>query len=251
MCSKLPAIILVGVAAGASGTLLGVGGGAVIVPLLLLLGIPIKKAAPASLVAILGTSLGGLGKLHRKGYVNWKLAIFLETASVLGALMGASLNTTLNEKVLETLLSLILIASAVTIKLRGEPRGREEENRAPKLAAAWLSSMAAGTLSSLLGIGGGLVKVPVLLIILNKPVKEAVSTSKLMVGITALAGIAGYTVKSTIDWRLAIILAASTYTGAALAARILLRIRSRLLRSIATSYYALMGLYILARTLIS
>ena len=248
--------LAVGLAAGAAGTFLGIGGGAIMVPVLTAAGVPVKVAAPASLVAILGTSAGGLRRLLRRGLVRWRLAVFLESASALGAAAGVHLQGVLSERQLRLLLGLVLLASSAGVLLqdrlgRPEWRGPGSWRRAGplRLAAAWLASLAAGTVSALLGVGGGVLKVPVMALLLGLPMKLAVSTSKLMVGMTAAVGVAGYTLEGRVEWGLALPLLLGTYTGATLAARRLVAAREAHLRLLAASYYALTGLLLAARSL--
>jgi len=238
----------VGFAAGFAGTLLGIGGGAVMVPSLVLLGVPVSTAAPASLVAILGTSAGGLRRLARRGLVDWRLALFLETASGLGAALGVYLHGFLPEDVLRRLLSLVLLLSAAGLLLEERLRSaRPSGRRSPvRLVAAWLVSLIAGVLSALLGIGGGVLKVPALVFAMGLPLRVALATSKLMVGVTASVGVVGYALEGRIYWPLALSLLAGTYMGATVSAKILIEARERLLRIAASSYYVLTA-FMLAR----
>jgi len=241
----------VGLAAGFVGTLLGIGGGAVMVPVLVLAGVPVGVAAPASLVAILGTSAGGLRRLARRGLVDWRLALFLESASVTGAAVGVYLHGVLPEAALRLLLAVVLGFSALGMMLEDrlagvKPRAGGRPGPA-RLAAAWLVSLVAGTFSALLGIGGGVLKVPVLVFVVGLPLRVALATSKLMVGVTASAGVVGYALSGGIYWPLALSLLAGTYLGASLSSRILVSAEERLLRLVAAGYYALTSVALLAR----
>ncbi len=246
----------VGLVAGFVGTLLGIGGGAIMVPVMVLLGVPVSVAAPASLVAILGTSAGGLRRLFRRGLVDWRLAAFLETASGLGAALGVYLQGMLPEWVLRLLLGVVLLASAAGMVLQGRLGNSEGAGggaglvkvSVPRLAAAWAVSLLAGIVSALLGVGGGIIKVPVLVFVVGLPLRVALSTSKLMVGITASVGVVGYAVGGRIYWPLAISLLAGTYLGATGASRLLVSLREKVLRVIAASYYVVMGFVLVLRS---
>jgi len=249
---------LVGLAAGFIGTLLGIGGGAIMVPLLTLAGVDIKKVVPASLLAILGTSAGGLRRLFHEGLVDYRLAVMLELASTTGALTGVAVFGKMKSRELVAALGIVLIASGMLflIRQRTAKTARTREYKPIKLsekkaaiAAAMAVSYIAGMLSAMLGIGGGVIKVPILVLVLNLPIHAAVSTSKLMVGITALAGVAGHIAAGTMDWPLALLLLAGTYTGATLSTKILLKTKPRKLCIIAAAYYFTMGTYLLAKTL--
>ena len=242
--------------AGFVGTLLGIGGGAIMVPVMVLLGIPVSVAAPASLVAILGTSAGGLRRLLRRGLVDWRLAAFLETASGLGAALGVYLQGLLPEWALRVLLGSVLLASAAGMLLQGRLRSSESigdsagpvKVAAARLAVAWGVSLVAGIVSALLGVGGGIIKVPVLVFVVGLPLRVALSTSKLMVGITASVGVVGYAIGGRIYWPLALSLLAGTYLGATAASRLLVSMREKVLRVIAASYYVVMGVVLVLRS---
>ncbi len=241
-----------GLGAGFIASLLGIGGGTVIVPLLVLAGVPIKRAVPASLVAILGTSLGGLFYLARRGLVEYRTALTLETATTLGAALGVWAFGHLGSRGLTVVFAAALILSAWGLWLRRrlpEPGPYRWPPRASRLASALLASAGAGLLSALLGIGGGVVKVPILILILGMPIKQAVSTSKLMVGITAAVGVAGHALEGRIDWLLAIPLALGTYAGATASSRLLVRLPSRAIYYIAVTYYIVMASYMTLRAL--
>jgi uncharacterized membrane protein YfcA len=244
--------VTIGLGAGFIATLLGIGGGTVIVPLLVLAGVDIKRAAPASLVAILGTSLGGLLYLHRRGLVDYRMALALETATTSGAVLGVWAFGHMGSRALTIVFALALVISAIGLYLRSKLREKDAYKwppRASRLAMALLASLGAGMLSALLGIGGGVVKVPILILILGMPIKTAVSTSKLMVGITAAVGVAGHALKGHIDWILALPLALGTYIGATASSRLLVRLRAKTLYYIAIAYYIVTASYITYKAL--
>ncbi len=248
---ELIVAVVVGLLAGFLGTLLGIGGGTLMVPLMVLAGVDAKDAVPASLVAVMGTSLGGLYYLFSKGLVNVRLAVTLEAASITGAMVGVEVFGRVTSRELVLALGLTLIALGVVFIVR--QRLSEERFRNPSLWRLMLSlfvSFVAGIASATLGIGGGVVKVPVLVLALGLPIKVAVSTSKLMVGITALAGVVGHGILGRIKWLLAFALLAGTYTGGTLASRILPRLRSKLVYLIAAAYYFVMGAYLTLKALV-
>lgn len=220
-----------------------------IVPILVMSGVDVKRASPASLVAILGTSLGGLRYLHRRGLVNYRVALTLEVATTLGAAAGVWLYGLASSRALGITLAgaLLLSAAGLHLRRRAEASGDNSFRWPPspaRLASALLASLGAGVLSALLGIGGGVIKVPVLALLLGMPLRMAVSTSKLMVGITAAVGVAGHALRGSVDWGLALPLALGTYLGSTAGSRVLVRLRVSRLYAIAISYYILMAAYL-------
>ena len=246
--------LAIGFAAGFLGTLLGIGGGSIMVPLLVLLGVDIKRAVPASLVAILGTSLGGLRRLHSRGLVDPRMAVFLESASITGAVVGVEILGRLESRLLILLLGLMLLVSAVgftVLRRLSVGQGWERLSDMPvwRLVLGWLVSLAAGLVSAVFGVGGGVLKVPLLVLVLGFSVHAAVATSKLMVGITALIGVVGHALAGRVDPILSLLLLVGTYTGATVSARLLLELRAKTLRLIAALYYLAMGLYMVYKGL--
>jgi uncharacterized membrane protein YfcA len=243
---------IVGFIAGFIGTLLGIGGGSVMVPTLVLIGIDIKKVVPASLFAILGTSAGGLRKLYNKGLVDYKLAFTLELASVTGALIGVYFFGKESSSVIEALLGSVLIGTGFLFLYRqkkGGSGGREYTDNPVRLSMALLISLLAGFLSATLGIGGGVLKVPILVVVLGLEIHKAVSTSKLMVGITALTGVIGYIYTGHLDIILALLLLAGTYLGAKASAGVMLELKGKWLMIIAASYYFIMGITMILKSI--
>ncbi len=231
---------IIGFVAGFLGTLLGIGGGSVMVPLLVIAGVDIKKAVPASLFAILGTSTGGLRRLFGEGLVDYKLAVILEAASVTGASIGVYSFGKMTSNTLQALLASILLVTAVLFYVKSRKLNTASSSRdksALKLIVAILASLIAGFLSATLGIGGGVVKVPILVLVLGIEMHKALSTSKLMVGITAATGVIGYVYTGHMDLILAILLLVGTYTGARMSTGIMVKMESRWLLVIASSYY--------------
>ena len=245
--------LAVGFIAGFIGTLLGIGGGAIIVPLLIMAGFDPRVVVPASLIAILGTSIGGLRFLLRKKLVDYRLAFILELASISGALFGSEVFFRIERKMLVALLGLVLIASGILFVFREKrmKKGVEYKGQSSKkrMALALLVSFTAGMISAMLGIGGGVLKVPMLVLVLGLPIRIAVATSKLMVGITAATGVIGHALHENIDLLISALLAVGTYSGALSSSRLLVKLRSPLLYLIASLYYLFMGFYLIAKIL--
>ena len=244
--------LALGALAGGVATFLGIGGGSVIVPLLVAAGIPPKTASPASLVAILGTSIGGLRYLYRRGLVEPRTALTLETATTIGALLGVAVFDRVESRMLLLLLAAALAGSALGMRVRSMARGGEGYRWPPplgRLAAALGASFVAGLISALLGVGGGIIKVPVLVLLLGMPIHMAVSTSKMMVGITALVGVTGHAVSGRILWSLAAPLTLGTYLGATGASRLLARVKPRRLYMLAIVYYLVTAAYLTYKAL--
>lgn len=202
------------VAAGIVGALLGLGGGIIVVPALaLLLHVDLHQAIGASIVAVIATSTGAGAAYVRERLVNLRLAMFLELATTLGALGGAYLAGVIGSQYLYLAFAGVLIYGAVAMwrhrvaaaaPALGDPladRLQLHEGGHPPLVPAYQVgrsaigfplSMAAGVVSGLLGVGGGIIKVPLMTLVLRVPLKPAIATSNFMIGVTAAASAGVY-----------------------------------------------------------
>lgn len=184
----------VGVAAGFLGSVLGLGGGVVIVPgLVFLFGLSLRSAVAVSLVGIAATSVAAAAVYVRAGRVDVPLALRLESAAVVGAVAAGLSSHLVPEAVLQVAFAAVVLYTAVAM-VRGpasaaespEPRERPDPS-AGSMATAVATSGGAGVASALLGVGGGFAKVPIMHLLLRVPLPVATATSALMVGMTAAA----------------------------------------------------------------
>ena len=200
-----------GVAAGGVGALLGIGGGVFLVPLLhLALGFQLRTAAAISLATVIATSSSVSAARSGTQLINLRLGMVLEVATVAGSLLGGFTAYLFSESTLQRLFAAVAVLAGVALLGRlnrrnvvldpnadpGRLGGRFHELESggvvtyqiKRLPLALLASFAAGNVSSLLGIGGGIIKVPVLNAWCGMPVRAAAATSAFMIGVTAAGG---------------------------------------------------------------
>ena len=207
-------LLAAGAACGLMGALLGLGGGIFLIPaLVLVFGVPMHSAVAAGLVAVIATSSAGGSRNAEQGFANVRLGMVLEPATVSGALAGALLAQFLPERALLALFTGLLFGVSVALWRRRHPRpgdivaagsglldggyhdpssGRAVSYSVRRLPAALAASLGAGLMSALLGVGGGIVKVPALHLFCGVPMKAAAATSNLMIGVTAAASAVVY-----------------------------------------------------------
>lgn len=214
---NLWALSCIGIAAGFLGSTLGVGGGIFIVPIFtLVLHLPIHVAIGSSLVAIVATSCTAASVYTKAHLTNIKLGLILETTSAPGAVAGALIAAHLASPVLSASFGLILIYTAYRMirrqRLMVETYQVQPTNRFAVLSSQLSNSyydensgklvtysighipqglgasFFGGVLSGLLGIGGGIIKVPVMNLVMGLPMKATIGTSSFMIGITAAIG---------------------------------------------------------------
>lgn len=265
-------LLVGGMAAGAFGSLLGLGGGLLIVPLLTLgFGLPLREAVGVSLVCVIVTSSASAGVYLQRRQANLRLGMVLELFTGVGAVIGGAIAFLVDERLLAGLFAALLLYVAVSM-IRGargsaapqvsdeaapspegtspasespqEPEPDDDaltvdpdatslglrDDRLPRLPFAAVASVGAGVASALLGIGGGLIKVPLMHLALGVPLRIATATSNLMVGITASTSAIVYLLRGGIDAYAAGPTAVGVFVGASLGSRFGHRLQLRYLR---------------------
>ena len=240
--------------AGFLGSLTGLGGGVVIVPLLTVaLGVDVRYAIGASLVSVIATSSGSAAAYLKEGFTNMRIGIFLEVATASGAIVGAGLATRLPAHTIEVIFGVVLLASVYLTLTLHEPRGDvgttgdplalrlrlRGSYPAPGGQTAYVARRVplgfgimagAGILSGLLGIGSGAVKVLALDQAMRLPFKVSTTTSNFMIGVTAAAGAGVYLRRGFIAPGLAAPVMLGVLVGSVVGARYLARAKTGVLR---------------------
>jgi uncharacterized membrane protein YfcA len=244
-----------GVAAGVFGSLLGLGGGVLIVPILTLgFGLGLREAVGVSLVCVIVTSSASAGVYLQRHVANLRLGMVLELFTALGAMAGGLVAFLIDEDLLALLFSGLLIYVAASMARRRNPAPAQAtaDETAPSfppepapehverlsgpgytvrnIPAGAVGSVVAGVMSALLGVGGGTVKVPVMHLVMGVPLRVATATSNLMIGVTASASAVIYLVRGGIDPYVAGPTAIGVFLGASLGSRVAHRIRIGVLR---------------------
>jgi uncharacterized membrane protein YfcA len=203
-------IFLGALLAGLLGSLTGLGGGVIIIPLLtVVLGVDIHYAIGASIVSVIATSSGSAAAYVREGITNIRVGMFLEIATTVGAILGAVIAVYLNANYIAIIFGFILIFSSVMtlkkkvdhtiiddsdkwarfFKLNGSfpDKGVDHKYAVKNVPGGFFMMLFAGTLSGLLGIGSGALKVIAMDNIMRLPFKVSTTTSNFMMGVTAAA----------------------------------------------------------------
>jgi uncharacterized protein len=199
-----------GAVAGTLGGMLGLGGGVFLVPVLVqVLGVPMPQAVAVSLTTVIATSNAVSGSVAGRSLINMRLGFLLELATAAGGLVGGFVATAIAPRLLMITFSLVMAGMSVLTFLRRDHRnnlpssadpgkwggrfvdeisGETVAYRVERMPLALGTSFVAGTLSTMLGIGGGVIKVPVLNAWCGVPMRVASATSAFMIGVTATSG---------------------------------------------------------------
>lgn len=239
--------------AGFLGALTGLGGGVVIIPLLTLgFGIDIRYAIGASLVSVIATSSASAAAYVKKGFANLRVGMFLEIATTIGAIAGASLAAIVSTTTIAVIFGLVLLYSAyqsvfpsressspekpdpLASRLRMDgsyPSSTGQQNYHVRSIPAGFSIMfIAGTLSGLLGIGSGALKVIAMDQVMRIPFKVSTTTSNFMIGVTAAASAGVYLNRGYVDPGLSMPVMLGVLIGSFLGTHVLVISKTRLLR---------------------
>jgi uncharacterized membrane protein YfcA len=241
---------LVGLAAGFLGAMFGLGGGFLMVPLLTMVGTDMRVAIGTSSAAILFNAVSAVVAYSRYRYVVYRAGLIISVASVATAYLGARLTRIVDVRVLKVLFGIVLIYVAVRVALaRGSDRG-VENYRLTWTPGTYLAvtsgGLLAGLVAGLLGVGGGVVNVP-LLTFLGVPMHNAVATSTLAIAVTSTSSAVTHYTIGNVDLQLLALLAPTLVVGAQLGAATAKRLRSLTLRR----GFAALLVFIALRTMLS
>ncbi|MCY0967800.1 sulfite exporter TauE/SafE family protein [Chryseobacterium wangxinyae] len=208
--SEIIILFLGAISAGLLGSLTGLGGGVIIIPLLTLgFGVPMHYAIGASLISVIGTSSGAAVAFVKEGFTNMRIGMFLEIATTAGAIVGALVSGMLNPNTIGIIFASILLLTVI-LNLKGKPDHQEPRIKgtledklrlygtfpdkgilksysARNTVPGFFMMMFAGAMSGLLGIGSGALKVLAMDNMMRLPFKVSTTTSNFMIGVTAVA----------------------------------------------------------------
>lgn len=275
MLSQAILLIGVGLMAGVLGALLGLGGGIIITPVLtLMMGLPIQYAIAASIIAVIATSSGATIAYLKDEMLNLRVAMFLEIATTVGAVLGAVLTGLIDGQFLYFLFGALLLFSvynmirkmlmkpenikapipdpaAEKLKLNGayfdKAQGKEVNYQVTNVPGGFAMMFGAGLASGLLGIGSGAFKVLAMDTIMKMPLKPSTATSNLMMGVTAAASATVYFFNGSLRPEIAAPLAVGILVGATLGTRLMQIMPTKVLRLIFIPVIGYMGLQMLLK----
>ena len=250
--------------AGLLGSLTGLGGGVVLVPLLtLFFKVDIRYAVGASLVSVIATSSGAASAYVKEGLSNIRIGMFLEIATTLGALFGAFLAAKVSTGSIAVIFGAVLLYSAY-LSARTRVRLKSDEIPDPlatrlrlngsfptpegirhyfvrRVPAGFGLMFGAGALSGLLGIGSGAVKVLAMDQAMRIPFKVSTTTSNFMIGVTAAASAGIYLSRGYIDPGLSMPVMLGVLAGSLVGTRILVQAETKWLRLVFSVIILLLG----------
>lgn len=251
-------VFLSSIVAGIFGSLLGLGGGALIVPVLtIFFHVNIRLAIGASIISVIATSSGAAAAYVKDKLTNLRVGMFLELGTTLGAVSGAFLTTVIPARLLFIIFAVVLLYSGLLLYFKRNSEGfisttNDKIARRLNFGESYYDGSKksvityhvtrtrsglffmyiAGLISALLGIGSGALKVPVMDLLMKMPLKASSATSNFMIGVTAAASAGVYFIRGLVNPIISGPIALGVVLGSLFGPRVLGKIESKLLRAI-------------------
>jgi uncharacterized membrane protein YfcA len=223
-------LIPLGFAAGVLGSMIGLGGGIIIVPILTFLGFPPTVAASNSLFAAFSNSVASTISYSKQKRIEYNLGLKLGLLAIPGTILGAIISTDIAPDIFKILFGFVLVASAIYIFLRKQIESREKIISKQMIIFAIGASFFAGIISSFFGIGGGIIFVPLMVVGMGMSMKKAAPTSQLILLFASLSGVIVHSVLGHPDFLQAGFLAIGSFFGGLVGAKLSLSVKERNLK---------------------
>lgn len=223
-------LIPLGFAAGLLGSMIGLGGGIIVVPILTFLGFPPTAAASNSLFAALSNATASTISYSKQKRIEYSLGIKLGLLSIPGTILGAIISTDVAPDIFKILFGFVLIASAAYIFLRKKIETGERTISKQMVIFAIGASFFAGIISSFFGIGGGIIFVPLMVVGMGMAMKKAAPTSQMILLFASLSGVIVHSLLGHPDFLQAGMLSIGSFIGGLVGARLSIDIKERYLQ---------------------
>jgi uncharacterized membrane protein YfcA len=223
-------LVLLGFVAGVLGSMLGLGGGIIVVPVLTFLGFSPTAAASNSLFAALSNAIASTISYSRQKRIEFSLGLKLGLLTIPGTILGAIVSTDVTPSIFKILFGLVLIASVAYIFLRKKIEAKEKTISKQMMVFAVGASFFAGIISAFFGIGGGIIFVPLMVAGMGMTMKKAAPTSQLILLFSSLSGVITHSALGHPDFNQAGFLAIGSFIGGLVGARLSLDIKERYLQ---------------------
>ena len=225
-------LIPLGFIAGILGSIIGLGGGIIIVPVLTFMGFSPTLAVSNSLFAVFSNSVGSTIEYAKQKRVEFSLGWKLGLMAVPGTILGAFISSDLSSEIFKILFALVLISSASYIFLKRKIEEKPVDISRLLLVFSAGASFFAGIISSLFGIGGGLIFVPLMVVALGISIKRAAPTSQFILMFASFSGLIVHSMLGHPDYYQALLLSIGAFAGGILGARLSLEIKENKLKII-------------------
>jgi uncharacterized membrane protein YfcA len=239
-------LVFSGLLSGILAGFLGIGGGTVLVPLQVALGYAPVQAVATSNLAILITAISGTVQNWRMGYINIQRVILLGFPALVTAQVGVYLANIFPPKLLLIAFGLLLLLNIYLVELRKQLTAKQTQSQRQifnPVVSRILTGAAAGLLAGLFGVGGGVIMVPLQILLLAEPIKAAIQTSLGVIVITAVSATIGHAVSHNILFLEGLILALGGLIGVQISTRFLPKLPDRVVSFAFRFLLAILAVY--------
>lgn len=220
-------LIPLGFVAGLLGSVIGLGGGIIVVPVLTFFGFTPTLAASNSLFAAFSNAIASTFSYSRQKRIEYSIGLKLGLLTIPGTVLGALLSVGVAPDIFKILFGLVLISSSVYIFLKRKIESKEYNSSKQVMLIAIFASFFAGIISSFFGIGGGIIFVPLMVIVMGIGMKKAAPTSQLILLFASFSGLVTHSILGHPDYYQALLLSIGAFIGGIIGARLSLEIREK------------------------
>ena len=223
-------LIPVGFVAGVLGSMIGLGGGIIVVPVLTFAGFGPSLAVSNSLFAAFSNAAASTISYSRQKRIEYSIGLKLGLLAIPGTVLGALISSDVAPGVFKILFGLVLISCSIYIFLRKKIETKEQNYSKQIMILAIGGSFFAGIISSFFGIGGGIIFVPLMVVAMGMGMKNAAPTSQFILLFVSFSGLVTHSFLGHPDFYQALLLSAGAFAGGLIGARLSLEIKERSLQ---------------------
>jgi len=235
-------------AIGLSLGLIGGGGSIITVPVLVyVLGVPPRSAVGMSLAVVGSTALVSALLHDRRGTVAWRTGAIFAGSGVASSYLGSKFTRLVSPQVLLLLFGVLMLVVSAVMLTRGHSHPEAAPHHRPSLWREILTGVGVGFLTGFLGVGGGFLIVPALVVFGGLAMRVAIGTSLFVIAVNSAAGLAGHVTNGDIDWKLTGMVASLALIGALLGSALSHRIHPKGLRRVFAWFVAAVGLFLIIK----
>jgi len=227
-------LIPLGFAAGILGSMIGLGGGIIVVPVLTFAGFTPTVAASNSLFAAFSNAVASTISYSKQKRIKYSIGLKLGLLSIPGTILGAYISSDVTPEIFKILFGLVLVSSSIYIFLKRRFESKEYDTSKLVTVLVIGASFFAGIISSFFGIGGGIIFVPLMIIVMRMGMKNAAPTSQLILLFASFSGLVTHSILGHPDYFQSLLLAIGAFGGGLIGARISLEIKEGGLRILAS-----------------
>jgi len=223
-------LIPLGFVAGVLGSMIGLGGGIIVVPVLTFAGFTPTLAASNSLFAAFSNAVASTISYSRQKRIEYSIGLKLGLLSIPGTILGAYISSDVTPGIFKILFGLVLISSSIYIFLKRRIESKQYNTTKQIMLLVIGASFFAGIISSFFGIGGGIIFVPLMVVAMGMGMKKAAPTSQLILLFASFSGLVTHSLLGHPDYFQSLLLAIGAFGGGLVGARLSLEIKERWLQ---------------------